>query len=75
MKAFLFTLLSLLIFGALIYAAVLSLVWRIIFIIFVALFLLTVIIYWFNLENRLIYYFVHPMLKKHYDNIDRDRRL
>lgn len=38
-------------------------------------FLTTFTIYWFNLENRLIYYVIRPLLNKHYDSQERDRRL
>ena len=40
-----------------------------------ALFAGTFIIYMFNLENKLIYRFVYPLLQKHYDNQKRDRRV
>lgn len=46
----------------------------IVLIVLAALWLLTVAVYWFNLENKLIYYTIMPLLKKHYDNIRRDRR-
>lgn len=39
------------------------------------LWLVTIVIYWFNLDNKFLYYVVHPFLKKHYDKIERDRRL
>lgn len=39
------------------------------------LWIFTVIIYWFNLDNKFFYYVVHPFLKKNYDRIQRDRRL
>ena len=32
-------------------------------------------IYMLNLENKLIYRFVYPLLQKHYDNQKRDRRV
>ena len=32
-------------------------------------------IYMFNLENKLIYYVIRPLLNKHYDNQVRDRRI
>lgn len=31
--------------------------------------------YMFNLENKLIYYVVRPLLNKHYDSQVRDRRI
>lgn len=39
------------------------------------IFLLSVLIYWFNLDNKLIYKFVYPLLQKHYDRLKRDRRI
>ncbi len=35
----------------------------------------TVVIYWFNLENKLIYYVIQPLLGKIYDSRPRDVRL
>ena len=35
----------------------------------------TFIIYIFNLENKLIYYVVRPLLNKHYDSQVRDRKV
>jgi len=34
-------------------------------------------IYWFNLDNKFLYYVVYPMLQKRYDKVDltRDKRL
>ena len=32
-------------------------------------------IYFFNLENKLIYYVVRPLLNKHYDAQVRDKRI
>lgn len=32
-------------------------------------------IYMFNLENKLIYYVIRPLLNKHYDSQVRDRRI
>ena len=46
----------------------------IILIVLVALFLLTVIIYWFNLDTKIVKAVEKPMTK-HYDNIKRDRRI
>lgn len=40
-----------------------------------ALFVSTFIIYMFNLENKLIYYVVRPLLNKHYDSQVRDKRI
>ena len=40
-----------------------------------ALFLLTVLIYAFNLDNKLIFYVVRPILNKKYDKQQRDVRL
>jgi hypothetical protein len=34
----------------------------------------TVAIWWFNLDNKLIYNFVYPLLQKHYNEQERDRR-
>jgi len=39
------------------------------------LFAATFAIYWFNLENKLLYYVVRPFLNKHYDSQQRDRRV
>lgn len=39
------------------------------------LFLGTFILYFFNLENKLIYYVIYPLLNKHYDKQVRDRRI
>lgn len=47
----------------------------IVLIILAALFFLTVVIYWFNLDNKLLYYVVRPFLNKHYDTIKRDKRI
>lgn len=35
----------------------------------------TFAIYFFNLENKLIYYVVRPFLNKHYDSQARDRKI
>ena len=32
-------------------------------------------IYMFNVENKLIYYVIRPLLNKHYDSQVRDRRI
>lgn len=39
-----------------------------------AAFALTQIIYWLNLDNKLVFRVVYPVLQKHYDKIERDRR-
>ena len=41
----------------------------------VAFFVATFSIYWFNLENKLIYYVVRPLLNKHYSSMKRDRKI
>ena len=46
----------------------------IILIILAALFLLTLAIYWFNLDSKLVKAIEKPMMK-HYDNIKRDKKL
>lgn len=38
-------------------------------------FVATFTIYMFNLENKLIYYVIRPLLNKHYDSQKRDRRI
>ena len=40
-----------------------------------ALFAGTFLVYYFNLENKLIYRVVYPFLQKHYDSQKRDRRI
>lgn len=40
----------------------------------VSLFVLTFVIYWFNLDMKLIR-FVYDKLQKHYDNMKRDKKL
>jgi len=42
--------------------------------VFVGLLALFFIIYWFNLDMKLVYW-VYKLLGKHYDNMKRDRRL
>lgn len=37
-------------------------------------FLVTFTVYWFNLDMKFIYWFYNKM-KKHYDNMKRDRKL
>lgn len=39
------------------------------------LFLLSIAVYWFNLDNKMIFYLVRPLLNKHYDKQKRDVRL
>lgn len=39
-----------------------------------ALFLVTVIIYWFNLDTKLVRALEQPLMK-HYDSLPRDHRL
>lgn len=46
----------------------------IILIVLAALFLLTVIIYWFNLDTKAVKALEKPMMK-HYDSMKRDHRL
>ena len=41
----------------------------------VAIFLASVVIYWFNLDNKLLFYGIRPILNKHYDEQERDIRL
>lgn len=36
---------------------------------------LSMTVYWFNLDNKLIYYVVRPLLNKLYDGQKRDRGL
>lgn len=38
-------------------------------------FVATFTLYMFNGENKLIYYVVRPLLNKHYDSQNRDRRI
>ena len=35
----------------------------------------TMLVYWFNLDNKLIFYVVRPILNKIYDGQERDIRL
>ncbi len=46
----------------------------IIVIVIFAFFALTMLIYWFNLDTKLVKLLEKPMMK-HYDNIKRDRRI
>lgn len=53
-----------------------SMAWYwIVAIVLAALWALTMLIYWFNLDNKLIYYVVRPLLNKGYDKQQRDKRL
>lgn len=36
---------------------------------------MTMLIYWFNLDNKMIYYCVRPLLNKIYDKQKRDVRI
>lgn len=38
-------------------------------------FVATFTLYMFNLENKLIYYVIRPLLNKHYDAQVRDKRI
>jgi len=38
-------------------------------------FVATFLVYMLNLENKLIYYVVRPLLNKHYDSQVRDRKI
>ena len=38
-------------------------------------FVSTFSLYMFNLENKLIYYVIRPLLNKHYDSQVRDKRI
>ena len=49
-------------------------IFLIILAVIVGLFLLTFTIYWFNLDMKLVR-FVYDKLQKHYDNMERDKRL
>lgn len=46
----------------------------IIAIVLVCLFVLTLIIYWFNLDMKLVRK-IYDALGKHYDNLEKDRKL
>lgn len=43
-------------------------------IVIIALLIVTFLIYWFNLDTKVVKLIEKPM-KKHYDNIKRDRRI
>ena len=47
----------------------------IVLIVLAAIWVLTLVIYWFNLDNKLIFYVVRPMLNKRYDRQKRDKKL
>ncbi len=34
----------------------------------------TQVIYWFNLDNKLMFFIIYPLLHKRYDKIERDRK-
>lgn len=34
----------------------------------------TQVVYWLNLDNKLFFFIVYPLLHKRYDSIERDRR-
>jgi hypothetical protein len=42
--------------------------------VFVGLLMLLFTIYWFNLDMKLVYW-LYNVLGKHYDNMDRDKKL
>ena len=46
----------------------------IIAVVIIVFFALTMIVYWFNLDTKLVKLLEKPMMK-HYDNIKRDRRI
>ena len=46
----------------------------IIAVIIAAFFVLTLLIYWFNLDTKLVK-LLEKLMMKHYDNIKRDRRI
>ena len=52
----------------------LKLLWTVIKVAFV-FFAATFTVYMFNLENKLIYYVVRPLLNKHYNSQVRDRKI
>ena len=45
------------------------------FIIVLSLIPTSMLIYWRNLDNKLIFYVIRPMLNNHYDNQQRDIKL
>lgn len=47
----------------------------IVLIVLAALWVLTMLIYWFNLDNKLIYNVVRPMLEKNYNKQKRNVKL
>lgn len=34
----------------------------------------TQVVYWLNLDNKLFYFIVYPLLKKSWDKVERDRK-
>ena len=52
----------------------LKLLWTVIKVAFV-FFAATFTVYMFNLENKLIYYVIRPLLNKHYNSQVRDRKI
>ena len=46
----------------------------IIAIVIAVFFVLTMLVYWFNLDTKLVKLLEKPMMK-HYDNLQRDRRI
>lgn len=34
----------------------------------------TQVVYWLNLDNKLMFFIIYPFLHKKYDNTERDRR-
>ena len=52
----------------------LKLLWTIFKVSFVFI-AVTFTVYIFNLENKLIYYVIRPLLNKHYNSQERDRKI
>lgn len=48
--------------------------WAIVLIVIVALVMLLFLVYWFNLDMKLIYK-LSPVFRRNYDNMERDRRM
>lgn len=46
----------------------------IVLIVLLALFVLTFVVYWFNLDMKLVR-FIYDKLQPHYDNLKKDKRL
>jgi len=40
-----------------------------------ALWLFSMCVYWFNLDNKILFYLIRPMLNNHYDNQKRNVKL